>query len=455
MRSGVEAAYQALLEIEARRKHVVLLTDGWVHTGNLSSLVQEMEVNGITFSVVAAGGGAAEYLEDLAQVGDGRFYPAGDILSVPDLFFQETVLAVGEYIIERDFYPLPLMSSPILDGVDVGFLPALRGYNGVTPKAASTVALTSDNGDPILASWQYGLGRSVAWMSDLKGQWAVAWLEWEGFSRLATQMVAWTLPAPQVEGLNTSVAWEAGQASLNVTVDDDLGGRRDFLEMNVNIVGPTGETAYAEVPQIGPGRYGWSDSLGEAGTYFLQLSVEEDGVLIGEHLMGLVVPYSPEYDAPGTDLPLLFNLAERTGGDLLEDPSLAFEHNLPLARRAYEISATLLLMAVLLFPLDIAVRRLRIGREDLARGWAKLRARWNRPGDRKAEQAAGMSRLFRARERAQQVTQQRQPAEKSMEDDDSTPLDTTEDAEVTEDEVQLDSLDRLKAAKRRARRDRE
>jgi hypothetical protein len=238
-------------------------------------------------------------------------------------------------------------------------------------------------------------------------------------------------------------------------VDDDLGGQRDFLEMSVNIVGPSGETAYAEVVQVGPGRYEWADALGEAGTYFLQLSVEEDGVLIGEHLMGLVVPYSPEYDSPGTDLPLLFTLAETTGGDLLVDPSQAFEHNLPLARRAYEINAALLMLAVLLLPLDIALRRLRIGREDLARGWANLRVRLGRSEVRRAEQAAGMSRLFQARERVQRVTRQRQPVDSPAEEDTASVEEQTEEGATSEDEPQLDSLDRLKAAKRRARGDRE
>jgi hypothetical protein len=108
-------------------------------------------------------------LQQLAQLGGGRYYAARNMTEVPQLFFKETVQAMGEYIIEEPFYPIPASTSPILRGLDVTALPALRGYNGTTPKATARVALVSDQGDPILAAWQYGLGRAVAWTSDAKG----------------------------------------------------------------------------------------------------------------------------------------------------------------------------------------------------------------------------------------------------------------------------------------------
>ena len=41
VRAGVEAAYQALQATEARQKHVILLTDGWSYSGDISPLARE------------------------------------------------------------------------------------------------------------------------------------------------------------------------------------------------------------------------------------------------------------------------------------------------------------------------------------------------------------------------------------------------------------------------------
>ena len=57
---------------------------------------------------------------------------------------------------------------------------------------------------PLLAQWQYGLGRSVAWTSDATGRWAKAWLGWQGFSRFFSQAVAWTFPGEETGGIDAS-----------------------------------------------------------------------------------------------------------------------------------------------------------------------------------------------------------------------------------------------------------
>lgn len=159
---GQTNIYAGLSEAEtpARLKHVVLLTDGWSRSGDFGLLASKMQDEGISLSIVAAGSGSALYLEQLARKGGGRYYTAPNMSDVPKLFFKETVEAVGSYIVEQPFFPLPSGTTPILRGLDVMHLPALRGYNGTTPKATAHVALVSDQGDPILATWQYGLAVS-------------------------------------------------------------------------------------------------------------------------------------------------------------------------------------------------------------------------------------------------------------------------------------------------------
>lgn len=400
IRSGVEAAYAALQEVDARFKHVILMTDGWVHSGELTAMADEMREQGITLSVVAAGGGSAEYLTELAEAGGGRYYPAVDILRVPDFFLKETITAVGEYIIEEPFYPLPSMSSPVLRGLDPTLLPPLLGYNGTTPKSTARIALETPRGDPLLATWQYGLGRAAAWTSDLKGQWASDWVVWEGFARFASQLVGWTLPVPQVEGLDVRAELQDEQAVIRVGVSDTEGQPRSFLEGRAVLIGPDLEPLETELTQVGAGQYEASAALSQPGTYLVQVSIKDGEEMVGRQTLGLVVPYSPEYKTSGADPSLLDELARITGGGELPEPVAAFLHNLPAADRAHALSRTLLLLAALLFPLDVAVRRVMLDRREVARAVAWVRERLPRRRFQTGREPQVLGQLFEARARA-------------------------------------------------------
>src|SRR4030095_6383599 len=123
-------------------------------------ILEEMKAAGITLSTVGAGGGSNPFLQNLAQQGGGRFYDAANPASIPDIFLKETEQVAGQQIIEEPFFPIQTGASPIIRGLETGF-PQLVGYNGTTAKSAAQTILVSPRDDPLLAQWQYGLGRSV------------------------------------------------------------------------------------------------------------------------------------------------------------------------------------------------------------------------------------------------------------------------------------------------------
>jgi Mg-chelatase subunit ChlD/uncharacterized membrane protein len=454
MRAGVENAYEALKGVDARRKHIILMTDGWVREGELTQMAREMSEQGITLSVVAAGEGSARYLEELAEAGNGRYYPAENILGVPDIFLKETVTSVGEYIIEEPFFPLPGNISPILRGLDENALPALLGYNGTTAKRTARLDLLTPRGDPLLISWQFGLGRSVAWTSDLKGQWARDWMAWEGFSRFASQLVGWALPTPQEEGYSAVATIQDGKAVVRFTALDENGEPINFLDATATIIRPDLTTQEVRLSQVGPGQYEASVDANQTGSYLAYLGVSEDGRPVSQMILGVVVPYSPEYRTGGVNIPLLSELARITGatqGELTEALN-TFLHNLPAADFVREFWRPLLLLAALLFPIDVAVRRVVLGREDLrrARAWfANMRlGRLRQAGEPRV-----LGDLFQARERARrrQSTPDRPainiPIEKPKAEESSKP----EEGPPAEPPSSAEALSRLREAKRRAR----
>ena len=415
LRTGVEAAYAALENVDAKRKHIILMTDGWVRTGELDSLVKEMADKGITLSVVAAGEGSAEYLQTLAEEGQGRYYPATDILNVPDIFLKETVTSVGQYIIEEPFYPLPSAPSIILRGIDETSLPALLGYNGTTPKSTARKDLITPRGDPLLASWQYGLGRAAVWTSDLKGQWGRDWVAWPDFARFAAQLVGWTLPLPSAEGLSAQASIENGQAAVSLSVQDKEGRPQNFLDVEATVIGPDLTTTKVPLEQVGAGQYRAHLDADQPGAYLIRLGANQGDQSLGQVTLGLVSPYSPEYKASGVDTGLLGELARLTGAsgpaaDLTNRIESAFLHNLPEADFAREIWRPLLLVAALLFPLDVAVRRVMFGRRDFQKAGAWLRGRLRPAPAAGSPERRALGSLFQARDRARQRTSSRADA---------------------------------------------
>lgn len=474
VQAGVEAAYDSLIETEARVKHVILLTDGWTRGGDLVGLAREMQENGITLSVVAAGGGSAEYLIDLATAGGGRYYPAEDILQVPDFFLKETVKAIGRYIIEEPFFPvLGDIGHPVLRGLATQSLPVLLGYNGTSPKGTARISLFTPAGDPLLATWQYGLGKAAVWTSDLKSQWAIDWLAWEEFPKFVAQMVGWTLPTPQVEGLRSEASFQEGNAVLEVQATGQDGLPRNFLEIRATLIGPDLAVRQLNLEQVGPGRYRAETSLDRIGSYLAQLQVEHDGQPVGQQVVGLVAPYSPEYKSSGIDLGFLNELTGRTGGGLLPAPAEAFLHNLPSAERAREIWEPLLLIAALLFPLDVAIRRVMFSSRDVRQAvdWMRARLPLNTSREAATNREPLLGQLFSARERARQRSARFQDQEHASQPDlKSTPLSDAAHSTLERSEAQpaqpdegevkmppepteeLDTLARLRSAKKRTRK---
>lgn len=456
--AGVEAAYQSLSTIDAKKKHVILLTDGWSQTGDITPLVEELASNGITLSIIAAGGGSAEYLETLSEIGNGRYYPAQDILRVPDIFLKETVQSVGRYIIEEPFFPLPESPGPSLNGIDTLTLPPILGYNGTTPKTAARLDLISPTGDPLLATWQFGLGRSAAWTSDMKGHWAEQWITWDGYAKFSTQLIGWMLPEPKSDFIEATASLINDTAEIKLTAKDDSGQLLNFVQANAVVVLPNLETQEIVLEQVGPGTYSGTFEANLMGAFLIRVGANDQNFQsLGQQTLGLVVPFSPEYKTNGIDLAKLNQLAQKTGGSELLNPADAFLHNLTSTAFAVELWRPLLLITALLFPFDVAIRRLVLSKGD----FQKLRL-WFReklkPRSREISQEPKvLENLFQARDRARKMhsfeetqtedSQQAEPditrtsADKSVEDEVSGASDQEED-----------TLARLRKAKDRTKR---
>jgi uncharacterized membrane protein len=396
--AGLDEGVKALESAKATRRHLILLTDGWSSSGQYDAILARMKAAGITLSTVGAGGGANPFLEQLAARGGGRFYPATNPSTIPDIFLKETEQVSGQQIVEERFFPALTASSPIIRGLDAGF-PSLLGYNGTTIKAAATAVLVSGRSDPVLAQWQYGLGRSVAWTSDATGRWARSWVGWDGFTRFFGQLVAWTLPGEESGGIEARFVTGPGGTTLRVESVGPDGSPRDFYATSVVMVDPVLEQRAVDLAQVAPGVY--EAPIGELtpGAYALRVTQTLAGAAAVGRTLGLVAPTPAEYRLLGTNEPLLAAIRDATGGRPVTTAEDVWRHDLGTTARETPLWPWLLVLALVLWPLDVFLRRVQVTRRDFSAAGAWVRAIPARRG-RVAARPAQVEGMLAARERA-------------------------------------------------------
>lgn len=371
---GLQAVDQVLPDDPATLKHVILLTDGGANPQGILPLVQRMfNTHDITTSVVAVGDGYAPWLRNVAADAGGNFNIATTVESIPAIFSQETVLATRSYIFEESFRPALSGISPIVDNVDLGTMPELLGYVATSPKETATIIMTGPEDDPILAAWQYGLGRSVAFTSDATQRWGTNWVNnWTDFTRLWNQAVRWTITEGTASNLDTWVEHRGEQAVLIVDARDNEGNYLNALNLNASVVFPDRESVSPRFRQVAPGRYEATFQPDQEGAYFINVYGNTmEGAAVRASVAertGWVLSYSSEYRVNEPNVRFLRQLANETGGgSLAGEPAAAFEHNLDQEEAAMPLWPYLMGFAAFLLLVDIGIRRLVIRRSDLQR----------------------------------------------------------------------------------------
>lgn len=419
--AGVRTAANYVPDDPSMLKHIILLTDGGASPMGIIETVQEMRINtNTTTSVVAIGDNYAPFLQDVAVAGQGNFHLARDVSTIPSIFTSETVLATRSYIVEEDFFPSIRGQNPILSGIQR--VPELRGYVASTAKDTAQVLMRSPqpNDDPILAAWQFGLGRAVAWTSDATARWGQNWVTWEDYPRFFSQMIRWTITEGINSSLETRVEQRGEEAVLVVDARDREGNFLNGLMLDAGIVSPDLTPQTTQLFQVAPGRYETVFQPGAEGAYFIRVagsslnSTLPDDVSVAQ-TAGWVLTYSPEYRLAeaGADLLLLNDLAALTGGGSLagQDISAAYTHNVTASNAALPLWPGLLLIAALLLPFDVGVRRLIVTASDRRRlrAWVATRLGMT-PQVRDEGRAEQLDRLLAARERARSGLDRERPA---------------------------------------------
>ena len=393
---------------DAMTKHIIVISDG-DPAPPLPQTISQLVAAKITVTtvIVAAHGndpGSIATMRDIATKTKGRFYQVTNAKALPRIYQKEARIISRPLIFEQPKPWIPQVkytSEPIV-GLS-GTLPPITGLVQTSLKESELVEapimspLPAEQPTPLLAHWNYGLGRSVAFTSDAGRKWATSWPSWENYAAFWSQIVRWSMRPIDSRNLSLNVRREDGKIKVVVDALDKESQFLNFLQIQGSIINPDLTRSKVDLVQTAPGRYeGTVDNAEASGNYFVNLGYSGPDNIKGVVSTGVSVPYSDEYRELKSNPDSLEAIASVTNGKVLSwrkkadgtlDLARTLDESQPFRRDQYTevpralspLWPLLLFFSAVMFLGDVAVRRVSPDFDrmrKLARDqWEKLRGR--------------------------------------------------------------------------------
>ena len=378
------AGSKGLADSDAAQKHVIIISDGDPAGPNpaLIAEYQKARVSVSTVTVYPHGGVVVQgTLKDIAQQLKGKAYgPINDNFNqLPQIFVKEATV-IRRSLISESNDGIPLSRRPTGSEAMRGLpeqLPMVSGLVLTGRKNNPQVQLpitAGTNNDPLLATWQAGLGHAAAFTSDATNKWGVRWVSSSVYEKFWAQLVRSVARPPMSNQFDVNISQRGERGHVVVEGVDKNSGFADFLNIDGTVVGPTGEKIKQTLVQTGPGRYEGDFPMADAGTYvalmrYKSSSTGEEGTLpVG----GIAQNTTPELRDLRSNDAALKDIADRTGGRVLPAFDAAgadlFRRDASLAPAVSSLPVWDRLIPVLLalILIDVATRR-------IAWDWASLK----------------------------------------------------------------------------------
>ena len=374
---GQTYIYPALLEAKrqlerqnAAIKHVILLSDGETR-GSQSELIDLVSVMKnemkITVSGIAVGAEAdIRLMKRVSQYGGGLFHYTLDPSTLPQIVLQQIQdKPTDEPPRERDFTPLQERGSQLLSSFPTRSYPTIRGYMETDLKRGAHLDLMIPRDDrkaPLLASWQYERGKSIALTTDLEGRWSRNWIQWNELQNFWGKILDWLRPSEEPIPLHEArVSLSASQPVLELFAYEEASADSQF---RFSVIGKSGRSE-GTLRKLAPGHYQAELPISVPGDYRIELTEERRGRRIAYPPIGYTLPYDRESEIarPEFNTNLLIQLAQATGGEINPESPDKFQKQ-DVTRNYQPMRQPLIVLAFVLFLLEIAARKLLLSEID-------------------------------------------------------------------------------------------
>jgi Ca-activated chloride channel homolog len=369
MLPAIIEAKRQLERQNAGHKHVIILSDGETggSGGDFIDLVNVMKAEQqITVSAVAIGAEAnIPLLKRITQYGGGFFHHVYDPTTLPQIVLQRVQEKPKDEPPppERDFIPVQERGSELLAAFSAKGYPPLRGFIETELKRGAQLDLSiakEGRKAPLLASWRYGRGKTVAFTTDLEGRWSRAWIQWGGLPEFWEKVLEWIRPASEtpIPVHEARISLSGAQPVLDLYIFEEIASESQFRFA----ASGNGSKTEGTLKRIAAGHFQAALPILALGEYRIDLTEERTGRQIAYPPVGFTATYDPKRELPRPDvnLALLTRLAEISGGEINPISSEKVERQLTTSTHE-PLRGLLIALTFALFIVEIAVRRLLLG----------------------------------------------------------------------------------------------
>jgi uncharacterized membrane protein len=366
MGPALRRAQEMLREADVKRKYVVVLSDGHSEgREELPAIVGEMAAEGISISTIAVGDEADRpMLAAMAEIGGGEFHDVINPALLPRVLVDSVQVVNKPLIKVATVTPVAQASGTTL-AAGLADAPPLEGLVLTAPRndpRVTTELITTEN-EPLLAHWQAGIGRAAAFTSDVTGDWSRHWAGWPGYSNSFTQLARMISRPPASQDYELATTIDGGTLDIALRAVDEQGDAVDFLSVPGTVYTPDGREIEIKLAQTGPGEYTARVPAEESGNFIVALQPRQGNVALPPVVGGATQAEGLEFRRYSSNIALLQQIAEVTGGRLLDirDPQSANLYDRAGMRRsvsllpAWKLLLPFIIAALLL---DIAARRI-------------------------------------------------------------------------------------------------
>jgi uncharacterized membrane protein len=366
---------KGLIDDDAAQKHIIVITDD-DPTMPSQATIQRCRAAHITVSTITVfphipHNIAPGTIELADRTGGRHFGPIEDNPSqLPQLFVKEATI-VRRSLIHESREGIRVYSTNT--GLDMaagitGNLPVVYGMVLTGARATNPLVryplLAGVERDPLLATWQTGLGKVACYMSDADNKWDAPWVASTLYTKFWAQVVKAVEKPPMSTQFSIDVTSNGNRGHIVVegTAKDD--SYLDFSTIHGTVMRPDGTPIDEKLVQTGPGRYEGDFDMPDAGSYVTVMHYDSPN---GEHGDLPVGGTSQGESAEMRDLhsndDLLEHIRQRTGGRLLRpfdaDAAGFFDHSdLDPAESTLPVWDRLIPLLLALILLDVAARRI-------------------------------------------------------------------------------------------------
>lgn len=197
---AIEEAYYGLKNVDARYKHILIITDAGVEESDYQSMFRLIAKDGVNVSTVLVGAEAHnQIMIDMASWGRGRFYSASDRYSLPELILKQPSTQKLPPYKTGAFAVRSRGGQGWWSEIDRQSVPPIDGYVETTTRPGADVLIEVEGSShPVLATWRYGLGSVAALMTEPVGEGTLGWRGWKDYGRLLARVVSRTADDSQL-----------------------------------------------------------------------------------------------------------------------------------------------------------------------------------------------------------------------------------------------------------------